>query len=122
MRARKREGRLGFRVGSFLDLCNIAIKHRRMMQGLSCQAVKGTCALIHAVGFCHVLYHCFLLSPPPRFVEQEVERVKVLFDQKEGRLRSERDAAQRQLERLQAQQEDREAKVGSWSGSMALLC
>jgi hypothetical protein len=46
-----------------------------------------------------------------RFVEQEVERVKVLFDQKEGRLRSERDAAQRQLQHLQAAQEDWEAQV-----------
>ena len=46
-----------------------------------------------------------------RFVEQEVERVKVLFDQKEGRLRSERDAAQRQVKQFQAQQEDWEAQV-----------
>lgn len=46
-----------------------------------------------------------------RFVEQEVERIKVLFEQKEGRLRSERDAAQRQLQKLQAQQEEWEAQV-----------
>jgi cell division protein FtsB len=48
-----------------------------------------------------------------RFVEQEVERVKVLFEQKEGRLRSERDAAQRQLQKLQAQQDEWEAQVCS---------
>jgi hypothetical protein len=35
----------------------------------------------------------------------------VLFEQKEGRLRSERDAAQRQLQKLQAQQEEWEAQV-----------
>lgn len=53
----------------------------------------------------------FLACVLRRFVEQEVERVKVLFDQKEARLRSERDAAQRQLHHLQAEQADIEAQV-----------
>jgi leucine-rich repeat/coiled-coil domain-containing protein 1 len=54
-----------------------------------------------------------------RFVEQEVERVKVLFDQKEGRLRSERDAAQRQLQHLQAAQEDWEAQGAELKAQLA---
>lgn len=37
-----------------------------------------------------------------RFVETEVERVKVLFEQKEGRLRSERDAALQELQDIKA--------------------
>lgn len=47
-----------------------------------------------------------------RFVEQEVERVKVLFDQKEGRLRSERDAAQQQLQEIKADRDVLEEQVG----------
>lgn len=55
--------------------------------------------------------------------------MKVLFDQKEGRLRSERDAAQRQLQHLQAQQEDWDTQVrgglaasafNAWSGMFML--
>lgn len=64
--------------------------------------------LCHDMLFCNATMHVVVCC---RFVEQEVERVKVLFDQKEGRLRSERDAAQRQLQHLQAQQEDWEAQV-----------
>lgn len=47
-----------------------------------------------------------------RFVEQEVERVKVLFDQKEARLRSERDAARQQLEALRSDRDALEEQVG----------
>lgn len=54
-----------------------------------------------------------------RFVEQEVERVKVLFEQKEGRLRSERDAAQRQLQEVTASKSDLEEQVDI---TMALAC
>lgn len=57
----------------------------------------------------HPVLCCRVLSC--RFVEQEVERVKVMFEQKEGRLRSERDAAERKLQQLQARQDDWEAQV-----------
>lgn len=47
------------------------------------------------------------------FVEQEVSRVKVMFEAKEGRLRSERDAARRQLEATEAARDALEAQVGA---------
>jgi multidrug resistance efflux pump len=46
-----------------------------------------------------------------RFVEQEVERVKVLFDQKEARLRSERDTARQQLAELRGDRDSLEDQV-----------
>lgn len=46
-----------------------------------------------------------------RFVEQEVERVKVMFDQKEARLRSERDSARQQLEELRSDRDSLEEQV-----------
>lgn len=52
-------------------------------------------------------------SPPaPRFVEQEVDRVKQLFERKESRLRSERDEAAQQAEAAAAATAHLEAKVG----------
>jgi multidrug resistance efflux pump len=44
-------------------------------------------------------------------VEEEVERVKVLFDQKEARLRSERDAARQQLAELRNDRDSLEEQV-----------
>jgi hypothetical protein len=56
---------------------------------------------------------CALLLPPcPRFVEQEVERVKQLFERKESRLRSERDEAAQHADAAAAATAHLEAKVG----------
>lgn len=53
-----------------------------------------------------------LPARPPRFVEQEVDRVKQLFERKESRLRSERDEAAQQAEAAAAATAHLEAKVG----------
>jgi hypothetical protein len=82
-----------------LEPLQMSLQQQSMGHADMCNCVLTCC--------CDALCH----AAPCRFVEQEVERVKVLFDQKEGRLRSERDAAQRQLKHLQAQQEDLEAQV-----------
>jgi uncharacterized coiled-coil DUF342 family protein len=58
--------------------------------------------------FVNLFLNCLLC----RFVEQEVERVKVLFDQKEARLRSERDTARQQLDELRSDRDSLDEQVG----------
>jgi hypothetical protein len=53
----------------------------------------------------------YVIAYACRFVEQEVERVKVLFDQKEARLRSERDTAWQQLAELRADRDSLDEQV-----------
>jgi hypothetical protein len=53
-------------------------------------------------------------------VEEEVSRVKVMFESKEARLRSERDAARRQLEATEALRSALDAQVGRHQRQAAL--
>jgi leucine-rich repeat/coiled-coil domain-containing protein 1 len=70
------------------------------------------CSSVHACSSSCVGPHVPPHAPlRRRYVETEVARVKELFDQKEGRLRGERDAAQRQLAEASAHLDELQEQV-----------